>query len=72
MYLAAPKLVDAKAVGKWLRVPASWIAAEADAGRIPCLQAGTVQLFDLESVEAALLLRAKGQKNEHPKNETSD
>jgi hypothetical protein len=42
-----------------LRVPAAWLRAEAEAGRIPHLKAGRVFLFDPETVERVLLERAR-------------
>lgn len=41
-----------------LRVTATWLRAEADAGRVPCLRAGTRYLFAPPAVEAALAQRA--------------
>lgn len=40
------------------RLSVSWLKAEAEAGRIPCLRAGRRLLFDADAVEAALLRRA--------------
>jgi hypothetical protein len=40
-------------------VPAAWLRAEADAGRIPHLKAGKVLLFDPDTVERILLERAQ-------------
>jgi hypothetical protein len=42
-----------------LCVPARWLRAEAEAGRIPHLRADTALLFDLETVERILLERAR-------------
>ena len=42
-----------------LGVPAAWLRAEANAGRVPCLRAGRRLLLNPEAVEAALLARAK-------------
>ncbi|MFO0933089.1 MAG: hypothetical protein U1E39_10315 [Planctomycetota bacterium] len=44
----------ARAVG----VPASWLAEEAKAGRIPCLQIGRRRLFNVVAVRRAVLERA--------------
>jgi excisionase family DNA binding protein len=41
-----------------LRLPRTWLRAEADAGRIPCLRAGRRLRFDPAAVELALLRRA--------------
>lgn len=42
-----------------LGVRASWLATEADAGRIPALRAGDRWLCDPSAVEAELLRRAR-------------
>ena len=42
-----------------VRVPAKWLRAEAEAGRIPCLKADKAILFDPNAVEAVLLDRAR-------------
>ena len=42
-----------------LRVPLRWLRAEAEAGRIPHVQAERVLLFDPETVERVLLKRAQ-------------
>jgi hypothetical protein len=41
-----------------LRVTASWLRAEADAGRVPCLRAGSRYLFAPSVVERVLTERA--------------
>lgn len=41
-------------------VTQAWLKAEAEAGRIPSLQIGRRRVVDAESVEAALLARARG------------
>ena len=43
-----------------LRVPVRWLRAEAEAGRVPHVQAERVLLFDPETVERVLVERAKG------------
>jgi hypothetical protein len=40
-------------------VPANWLRREAEAGRVPCLHAGSHFYFDVELVERALLERAR-------------
>jgi DNA-binding transcriptional MerR regulator len=59
------------AMARRLRVPARWLRAEADAGRIPHLRAGNALLFDPDVVERIILCRlressapAKGVDNE--------
>ena len=42
-----------------LGVPAAWLRAEAQAGRLPCLRVGRRLLFNPDSIEAALLERAE-------------
>jgi hypothetical protein len=54
-----PLLVPLGQVARCLRVPAPWLRAEAEAGRIPHLKAGKAMLFDLEQVERILLERAR-------------
>ncbi|MCK4873579.1 MAG: hypothetical protein KAS72_12725 [Phycisphaerales bacterium] len=46
-------------VARALRVPTRWLRSEAEAGCVPCLKAGNRYLFDLPSVEAVLLERAR-------------
>jgi hypothetical protein len=48
-------------MARWVRVPVAWLKAEAEAGRIPALRAGTVFLFDPATVERVLLERARGK-----------
>ena len=40
------------------RVPMAWLRAEAEAGRVPALRAGTQWFFDPPAVRAALRKRA--------------
>lgn len=40
-------------------IPIFWLKAEAEAGRLPHVNAGGVLLFDLEEVERALREQAK-------------
>jgi hypothetical protein len=42
-----------------LSVPVAWLRAEADAGRLPHLRAGSRYLFDVDMVERLLLDRAR-------------
>ena len=42
-----------------LSVPSTWLRAEADAGRLPHLRAGSKYLFDVDTVERLLLERAR-------------
>ena len=47
-----------RALAAALRLPALWLKAEADAGRIPCLRVGRRLLFNLDAVKATLAERA--------------
>jgi hypothetical protein len=53
------KLLPVGPMARRLRVPVRWLRAEAEAGRIPHVQAERALLFDAETVEAVLLERAK-------------
>jgi hypothetical protein len=39
------------------RLPAAWLRREADAGRLPCIRAGRLRMFDLPAVLKALAER---------------
>ena len=54
-----PKLLNSKAASRRLQVPEAWLIEEAQAGRLPHVQAGAVTLFDFEAVESAIIARAK-------------
>jgi hypothetical protein len=41
-----------------LKVPAAWLKREADAGRVPCLNADGRYLFNSDAVERVLAERA--------------
>ena len=56
---AASQLVPLRVAARWLRVPAAWLQAEAEAGRVPALRAGHTYLCDLAAVETVLLERAR-------------
>lgn len=47
------------AMARLLRVPATWLRAEAVAGRIPHLRAGSALLFDPEVVERVVFERLR-------------
>jgi hypothetical protein len=55
----ASRLLPLNIIARRLRVPVGWLRAEAEAGRVPCLRAGTRYLCDPDAVEAALLKRAR-------------
>lgn len=47
------------AMARRLRVPATWLRAEAEAGRMPHLRAGSALLFDPEVVERIVFDRLR-------------
>jgi hypothetical protein len=53
------KLLPVGPMARRLRVPVRWLRAEAEAGRIPHVQAERALLFDPETVEAVLLEQAR-------------
>jgi hypothetical protein len=52
-------LFPLRTAAQLLSVPVAWLRGEADAGRVPCLRAGSAYLFDLDLVERLLLERAR-------------
>ena len=50
--------ISLDALGGALGVPRSWLKAEADANRIPCLRVNRRRLFNLAAVRGALDERA--------------
>ncbi len=59
MQIAARQYVTLTAISRSTGLPASWLKAEAEAGRLPALRVGTRFRFHVESVEAALRDRAR-------------
>jgi len=59
MMIAKPKLLPPGPMARYLRVPVKWLREEAEAGRVPHLKAGKAYLFDPDTVEAALIERAR-------------
>lgn len=59
-----PNLLPLTAMARRLRVPAKWLRAEAEAGRISHLKAGRALLFDPETVAAILRERAQRVESE--------
>jgi hypothetical protein len=53
------KLLTVGQMARRLRVPVRWLRAEAEAARIPHVQAERVLLFDPDTVEQVLLERAR-------------
>jgi hypothetical protein len=56
---AKPALLPLGQTARLLQVPAAWLRAEAEAGRLPHLKAGKALLFDVDSVEQILIERAR-------------
>lgn len=54
-----PQILSLRFMARALHIPAKWLKDEAEAGRVPCLRAGRTLLFHPESVEKALVRRAK-------------
>jgi hypothetical protein len=52
------ELLSLARAARRLGVTARWLKAEANAGRVPCLRAGTRYLFDSVAVTQALSKRA--------------
>lgn len=53
------KPLNLGAMARRLRVPARWLRAEAEAGRIPHLRADSALLFDPEVVERIVFARLR-------------
>ena len=53
-------LLTIRMLAQRLKLPATWLRTEAQAGRIPYLKAGQRMLFNAEAVERVLLDRAAG------------
>lgn len=53
-------LLDAKAAGELLNVPATWVLAEARADRIPYVRLGRYVRFDRDELEQWWKHRARG------------
>jgi hypothetical protein len=53
------ELLSLTRAARRLGVPARWLRAEADAGRVPCLRAGMRYLFELNALREALARRAR-------------
>jgi excisionase family DNA binding protein len=55
-----PSLIDARAAGELLGVPATWVLAEARADRIPYIALGRYRRFDPAELETWWRSRARG------------
>lgn len=54
------RLLDADLVAELLRVPKSWVYAEARAGRLPHVQIGRYRRFRLKAIEEWIEARERG------------
>ena len=59
MNAAPASLTPLALAARLLHIPPGWLRAEAEAGRLPHLRAGTAYLFDVDLVERLLLVRAR-------------
>lgn len=48
------KLLTLNQLSERTGLPAAWLRREADAGRLPCIRAGRLRLFDLAAVLKSL------------------
>lgn len=51
------KLLTLNQLSERTGLPAAWLRREADAGRLPCIRAGRLRMFDLAAVLKALAER---------------
>lgn len=58
------ELLKVGPMAREIGVPVRWLKSEADAGKIPCLKAENIYLFDPEIVMGLLAKRARGASNE--------
>lgn len=56
------RLAPIGTTARLLGVTVQWLRDEAEAGRVPCLRAGSRLLFDPEAVEAVLAERARTER----------
>jgi hypothetical protein len=56
--MAKSMLIEVVPLAKYLGVPVAWLRAEAEQGRLPCVNAGGVLLFNLRAVKRTLAERA--------------
>ena len=61
MFIARSSLLSVVQAARRLRVPKAWLLAEAQAGRVPCIDADGVFLFDPASLDSALIARIRAQ-----------
>lgn len=48
------KLLTLHRLAEQTGLPTAWLKREADAGRLPCIRAGRLRMFDLDAVLKAL------------------
>ncbi|MBK9189381.1 MAG: hypothetical protein HUU18_10945 [Phycisphaerales bacterium] len=51
------KLLTLHKLAEHTGLPAAWLRREADAGRLPCIRAGRLRMFDMAAVLKALAER---------------
>jgi hypothetical protein len=51
------KYLRVEELARATRLPAAWLKREADQGRLPCIRAGRLRMFDLAAVLKALAER---------------
>ncbi len=64
MFHEEKKTLILGAMARRLRVTSTWLRAEAEAGRIPHLRAGSTLLFDPQAVERIVLERLRAAEAE--------
>ncbi len=62
------ELLSLGRMARRLGVTAKWLRAEADAGRVPCLPAGTRYLFNVVAVQEALAAKAANVRRDLKRN----
>jgi hypothetical protein len=59
------EILSLRRMARLLGVPMQWLRSEADAGRVPCLRAGSRFLFPPAAVQQALARRARQDWQRH-------
>ena len=59
-HIESEPLLNAGQMARRLGVKPRWLRAEAEAKRLPAVEAGDTYLFDPSTVEAVLMKRAQG------------
>jgi len=55
------KLLTLNQLAERTGLPVAWLRREADAGRLPCIRAGRLRMFDLVAVLKALAVRQENE-----------